>query len=69
MMSFEIMVSIMNRLVDQGVSLKKAYYAVFGDNMEKHIIVKLYKQNNTSKKLEKLLYREYSRFTKEELLG
>mgnify|MGYP006908405652 CR=1 FL=1 len=59
-------VSILNRLVEQGVSLKKAYYACFGDNMEKHIIVQLYQESNTSRKLEKLLFREYSRFTKEE---
>lgn len=65
-MSLAAYVSILNRLVEGGMSLKKAYFACFGDNMERHIIVQLYQESNTSRKLEKLLFREYSKFTKEE---
>lgn len=65
-MNLTAYVSILNRLVDGGMSLKKAYYACFGDNMEKQIIVQLYKDSNTSRKLEKLLFREYSKITTEE---
>ena len=64
-MTLTAYVSILNRLVDGGMSLKKAYFACFGDNMEKHMIVQLYQESGTSRKLEKLLFREYSRFTRD----
>lgn len=65
-MTLAAYVSILNRLVEGGMSLKKAYFACFGDNMERHMIVQLYQESGTSRKLERLLFREYSKFTKEE---
>jgi len=46
-MTFENAVSILNRLLENKISLKKAYYIVYGDNMERHILENLQIQANT----------------------
>ena len=55
MMSYETIVSIMNRLVENGVSFKKAYYGIFGDNVEAFICVRLYNTGNANEKLQSML--------------
>ena len=55
MMSYETIVSILNRLLDNGVSFKKAYYGVFGDYPEAFICNRLYNTGAFNKKLGKAL--------------
>ena len=56
-MDFLTLVRILNRLLDNGVSFKKAYYGVFGDNPEAFICNKLYNTGAFNRKLGKALLR------------
>lgn len=51
-------VFILNRFVEENVSLRIAYYGVFGDNVCKKICYDLFVNDNCSEKLIKLLRRE-----------
>ena len=44
-------IRILNRLVESGVSLNKAYWGVFGDNMEVCILAKIVAHDASSQTL------------------